>query len=681
MIYLSDMNRGFHAPRTHLAKRFFIVILLALATWSCENGNDLSMVAPPFPDDDIFHGLRPKIQKFELLQIKDTLLIGHSGTRIYLSPHCLVDQKGEPAQNGTITLVECLEISEMLRAGLSTSDGNKLLQTDGMVYINAYNANGPLSVSPDYPVYVEIPTPRMIPSVQVYKGVQNKEGQIRWENPKDLVNDPLPVPLSALNFYPEGFEDQLAARLPFNGHLEISDFLLDSVYASLSVNRSRLEFIEDETIKSVYYTRKPGDEIGPCEIDPAMVLTLNSNEFEETIIATREFEERLALIFKTCKPEILMLYISNLDLNLFEIDSMAAIEADSAEHRDSFRYFQSLGIGKVNVSRQNAMNVANLYRKKLKENRERLKNNREKQRLQRAQEEAEHEAANEELAEILQERERLKMTAYGFELTDFGWINIDRGVGEKDWAYRCIEVKIAEKENVTASTMVHIVIPSLGMIERLRSKSTNTFATIQQSACQVPLLKKGDAHIIAISVEGEQYKFGRLDFGLSEGEFFSLNLQPCSAQELEAYLSPFDNFSPENRLEVELKALQASIQREIKVQDQERDEMTIQRLQAKAFPCCYEIPDGEVLFERLCSACHRVNDNATGPPLKGNLEQYGADLITQFLNNPLEYLTPDNEHFSWLLDHWVPTSGLHNSILIRPDEVDAIYQYVESYKE
>ncbi len=64
------------------------------------------------------------------------------------------------------------------------------------------------------------------------------------------------------------------------------------------------------------------------EINPARISAIWNDRFQNTIIATKEFEERLKVIFKYGQPQILDLYINNLDKKMYEIDSMAALLSD-----------------------------------------------------------------------------------------------------------------------------------------------------------------------------------------------------------------------------------------------------------------------------------------------------------------------------------------------------------------
>lgn len=60
----------------------------------------------------------------------------------------------------------------------------------------------------------------------------------------------------------------------------------------------------------------------PSEIDPARIAAIWNDKFQNTIIATKEFEERLQVIFQSCDPGPLEVYLSNLDKPLWESDSL-----------------------------------------------------------------------------------------------------------------------------------------------------------------------------------------------------------------------------------------------------------------------------------------------------------------------------------------------------------------------
>lgn len=58
-------------------------------------------------------------------------------------------------------------------------------------------------------------------------------------------------------------------------------------------------------------------------IDPAKVQAIWNERFNGSNLATREFEERMREIHRTCDDQVLDLYVNNLERNLSQLDSMA----------------------------------------------------------------------------------------------------------------------------------------------------------------------------------------------------------------------------------------------------------------------------------------------------------------------------------------------------------------------
>lgn len=88
---------------------------------------------------------------------------------------------------------------------------------------------------------------------------------------------------------------------------------------------------------------------GCVEINPARIQAIWDKQFNHTILATKEFEERLKVIFRTCDASILNLYIKNLNRDLYEIDSLAASRL-GGELKNKFLEFYSRRDGCVDIS-------------------------------------------------------------------------------------------------------------------------------------------------------------------------------------------------------------------------------------------------------------------------------------------------------------------------------------------
>lgn len=96
------------------------------------------------------------------------------------------------------------------------------------------------------------------------------------------------------------------------------------------------------------------------EIDPARIAAIKSEQFQNTIIATKEFEERLQVIFALGMPELLDLYVNNLDKKLYQIDSMAMNRTEG----NQFREFYERHDGGVAVSQSHLEQLQDYYQKK-----------------------------------------------------------------------------------------------------------------------------------------------------------------------------------------------------------------------------------------------------------------------------------------------------------------------------
>lgn len=96
------------------------------------------------------------------------------------------------------------------------------------------------------------------------------------------------------------------------------------------------------------------------EIDPARIAAIKTEQFQNTIIATKEFEERLQVIFSHCEPGILDLYVNNLDKKMYIIDSMAYAQF----HIGEFEHFYMRHDGGVAVSQSHLKELQAYYQRK-----------------------------------------------------------------------------------------------------------------------------------------------------------------------------------------------------------------------------------------------------------------------------------------------------------------------------
>jgi cytochrome c2 len=165
--------------------------------------------------------------KFLINPQHDTVVITPGGSLFAISANSFTSENDEPV---TIEIREALNITDILKAGLSTMSNGELLETGGMFYINARQNEKSLPLNAGKSIQVQLPASEIKPDMQLFNGQRMADGSINWVNPKLLQKPVTPVPLKTLNFYPEQF---LPTLKEFGFDIN-NRKLTDSIYNSYS---------------------------------------------------------------------------------------------------------------------------------------------------------------------------------------------------------------------------------------------------------------------------------------------------------------------------------------------------------------------------------------------------------------------------------------------------------------
>lgn len=92
--------------------------------------------------------------------------------------------------------------------------------------------------------------------------------------------------------------------------------------------------------------------------------------------------------------------------------------------------------------------------------------------------------------------------------------------------------------------------------------------------------------------------------------------------------------------------------------------------------------DGEKLFKQNCSSCHRIDQDMTGPALKGTRERWEGreELLYKWIQNPAAVADMGDPYVNSLLAEWMPRAGLMNAQAVTREEIDAILDYVDNWE-
>ena len=188
-------------------------------------------------EKDIIPWIPFDLQYFDLIAEKGSTIVGKDGTLIILGANSLLDSEGKRVKGEVqAELIEAIDLEDMIAYNLTTTSNGKALSSGGMMRIRYRQEGEEVFVDPKKPMHVEIPTDSYDPEMQVWEG-QVIDDQLDWKNPQEIERYLKQVDLRYLDFLPSGFDMEVASLLPYNGHISLSDHLVDSLYYSISKNR------------------------------------------------------------------------------------------------------------------------------------------------------------------------------------------------------------------------------------------------------------------------------------------------------------------------------------------------------------------------------------------------------------------------------------------------------------
>jgi hypothetical protein len=153
---------------------FIISILFSLLLFSCSDVDNVNVSILQEESD-----VTPTI--FNIQSNSDTILFGKSGTAIYLEANSLVFKDGTTADSIIrIELKEYYALSDIVTQNLSTTSNEELLETGGMIKIEAFSNKRPLQLKSGKEITVHFPKNGNKKKMNLFSGEKNKQDQIIW---------------------------------------------------------------------------------------------------------------------------------------------------------------------------------------------------------------------------------------------------------------------------------------------------------------------------------------------------------------------------------------------------------------------------------------------------------------------------------------------------------------------
>ncbi|MCB9231188.1 MAG: cytochrome c [Bacteroidia bacterium] len=669
----------------------FLCLFWALTLLRCTSplvpADPVHKVSP----EDPFKDFLPETQLFEIDPRQDNTVVGKAGVLVIIPEGSLVDGNGNPVKEPVqLELLEALGLDDMVAANLTTTSGGMLLQSGGMLFLNAQTKDGlQLTVDPNNPIYVEIPTPGRQPGMQVYAGIRAPDGSMDWVNPEPMERSLTAVDLDLLNFYPPNFESELEKSLPYRKYKSASPELKDSLFYALSTweyirkeifiprelnerTLTRYWLSSDEVTDTTIEFRQPSRP-EKCGIDPALIKVLKSNKFQNSLISTREFEARLRVIWQSCRYELVDFYLEHINEDLWKIDDAIAKSLSGSNFQDEFEAFAGQRLTRV----QNGKKYGPGLKEYVESKRERIG-----EKLHKVQEKAREEfeksnqIAEETLAEyqeLLIDRERTRMESYGFELTRLGWTNVDTGVAPKNWNYQQLEFSVTNGPEMD-QVYAYLILPSRQVVTRLNSDDQQKFFYGANPLDQNPLPKQENASGVVVGFKGkERYVATQLFWLYGEKPFlreFTLTL--ATPKEFKAALAQTSGFARSAEIKVDLEYQQSLFKERKRLEQHTEEQAMMQRLWFTANPCCNK---GRMLFIEHCSVCHKTDRDMIGPALTNMTEKRGCQWLIDFTQNSPKMIASGDPIALAVYKEYNRTQ-MTPFPYFTSDDIQAIYEYI-----
>lgn len=662
-----------------------VVLALFAAITSCKKPNTNKL-----GKNDPFAKTMVASTFFEINNDRDTVIEGPKGVTVSLSKGSFLNSKGKVV-NGIVKveLAEALTMDDMVLSNLTTTANGKPLESGGMIYLNATADGEELTINKDKPAYIEIPTTDKKTGMKIYRGERGDNGEMNWTEEKEPENYLVPVDIMKLEFRPKGFAAVVEKQMPWHGYKKADEQLIDSLYYSLSkegevvfhvgpkkpsqpaatmnepYDNPEAQVVDGEYTKDSYHhSHSGGDTIDSetrhshpdCGIDPAMIKALKTAEFQNTIIATREFEQRMRVLHEIGNEEMLMFYVNGIDKKLWQVDELVANANEGNEIEKKFRDFAKQKCGSIENGNTDVARIRSFYEKrivKIQEEVGKLKDqaNRELDSLNKIAEEK-----KEQYVKLLWKREQYRMQRYGFSWSSTGWVNVDKPVGEPHEVERG-KLVVNVKGN-TAYDRVHgyVIYENIKSLYKLNTNDSRQFFVGNEVDKEMLMIKGKPARIIVIAYKGDQVFVGLKPFTTGATEVLDVTVQKSTDEQVKAicrggeltsaeskadlasagggYALPgrtiksyssnlaYDSYTEENNIALDLEYQAFFYKEELRQQQILSDAMFEHRLDDAAFPCrdrcngfSASIQSGQKLFVSNCSPCHNVNKDGTGPAL------------------------------------------------------------------
>lgn len=477
--FVKESGKWFHMKKLLLKSALTLIIagVIAVAIYVAVNWNSITN-KPEFLEKPLLEKLEKALvfenidpEYFQFTGESDVFL-SESGVLLSITEKSFLLDGKPYAGEAIVQLQEAQKTSDIVKAGLSTKSGDRLLETQGMFSLNAFTPEGKKLELTKEGVYVQVPVDELKKDMMLFTGITGKDGAIDWQKPVELERLPKPKDMMDMDLFPPNYEPKLnelkwftekakrdSLYLSFEENLtEESDLVQEAIEFAYptdtveapSEEQRRGEFLfkskcstchmphKNTTGPKLFEVRKkwanggakegsiyqwvpnwnaaaasdpyakeisnlkptamntfpelegktaeidaifdyidalPYDEESDAAVEsflipPSKVLAIWNPKFNNTNLATQDFEDRMKVIHGTCNKKVLEVYVSNLNTPLWKLDERV-VKMGYPE----FQQFVDQKVGVIHVDDAHQKNLNEFYEKAIESIRETGKKN------------------------------------------------------------------------------------------------------------------------------------------------------------------------------------------------------------------------------------------------------------------------------------------------------------------
>jgi len=124
------------------------------------------------------------LQTFTISPFEHIILEGQRGVKIHIKADSFVYMSGIPVKEPIeVELKEVYLKSGMVRENLTTTSEGRILESGGMIYLNATSYDENVRIRPDQPIHIEMPRSQngLLPGMNIFNGQRyGSEAPINW---------------------------------------------------------------------------------------------------------------------------------------------------------------------------------------------------------------------------------------------------------------------------------------------------------------------------------------------------------------------------------------------------------------------------------------------------------------------------------------------------------------------